>query len=312
MKAPLALVLLSSLALACPAFAQDEAALKAFFEGKRVTLKIDMPGSQEGIDVHADASRALDSLEYGNRLKAYGPAIRSGDRAVVTLVKVKKDLIEFQLSGGGFGTFGDDTSTSVYIPYVEKSGREIELEKRVRDEDDRGRRRDLQRELDRLRDDRERQNRHIEIERAHLEEIKRARVAMERQQGGSRFNVRYEGAVPRGIRPEEVMAALGAYVDFSPLGGAPPPETGAAYDPSALQKGHDALRGRARVRPRAAVVGAPRGRRVRRHGSLRPRRPAHHRGVRRRRPRPLRDYIQIGSGLTAQGSRPEGGIVFRL
>ena len=244
MKAVLAL--LASLALAAPAFAQDEAALKGFFEGKHVTLKIDMPGSQEGVDVHADASRALDSLAYGNRLKAYGPSIRSGDRAIVTLVKVKRDLIEFQLSGGGFGTFGDDTSTSVYIPYIEKSRREIELEERVRDEDDRRRRRDLQRELDHLRDERERQNRHIEVEREHLEEIKRARVAMERQQGGSRFNIRYEGAVPRGIRPEEVMAALAAYVDFSPLGGAPPPETGAgagsagsagSYDPSALRKG---------------------------------------------------------------------------
>ena len=235
MKSFLALV--ACLAVASPVFAQDEAALKAFFEGKHVTLKIDMPGSQEGIDVFADANRALDSLEYGKRLKTYGPSIRSGDRAVVTLVKLKNDLIEFQLSGGGFGTFGDDTSTSVYIPYIQKSGREIELEKRVKDEDDRGKRRDLQRELDRLRGERERQNRNIDIERAHLEEIKRARVALERQQGGSRFNVRYEGSVPRGIHPEEVMAALAAYVDFSPLGGASPPETGAAYDTSALRKG---------------------------------------------------------------------------
>jgi hypothetical protein len=231
------LVALIFLTLAAPVFAQDEAALKAFFEGKHVTLKIDMPGSQEGIDVHADASRALDAAEYGNRLKTYGPSIRTGDRAVVTLVKVKKDLIEFQLSGGGFGTFGDDTSTSVYIPYVQKSGREIELEKRVKDEEDRGKRRDLQRELDRLKDERERQNRNIDVERAHLEEIKRARVAMERQQGGSRFNIRYEGSVPRGIHPEEVMAALAAYVDFSPLGGAPLPEAGPAYDLSALKKG---------------------------------------------------------------------------
>ena len=235
----IAFVLVASFALAVPAFAQDEGALKAFFEGKHVTLKIDMPGSQEGIDVHADASRALDAAEYGNRLKRYGTSIKSGDRAVVTLVKVKNDLIEFQLSGGGFGTFGDDTSTSVYIPLMEKSRRENELEKKVKDEEDRGRRRELQKELDNLREDRERQNRRIEIERAHLEEIKRERVALQRQQGGSRFNVRYDGNVPRGIRPEEVMAALAAYVDFSPLGGAPLPDAGSAgsYDTSALKKG---------------------------------------------------------------------------
>jgi hypothetical protein len=34
--------------------------------------------------------------------------------------------------------------------------------------------------------------------------------------GGSRFNLRYENAVPSGIKPDEVMAALAKYVDFSP------------------------------------------------------------------------------------------------
>ena len=39
-------------------------------------------------------------------------------------MKVKKDLIEFQLGGGGYGTFGDDTSTSVYISDATKTERE--------------------------------------------------------------------------------------------------------------------------------------------------------------------------------------------
>ena len=69
---------------------------------------------------------------------------------IVTLVKVKKDLIEFQLAGGGFGTFGDDTSTSVSIPDARKTEREKDLEKRIDDESDRNRRRSLQRELDNL------------------------------------------------------------------------------------------------------------------------------------------------------------------
>ena len=49
-------------------------------------------------------------------------------------------MIEFQLSGGGFGTFSDDSSTSVSIPRVEKSSREKDLEKRIKDEDDSRRR----------------------------------------------------------------------------------------------------------------------------------------------------------------------------
>ena len=50
------------------------------------------------------------------------------------------------------------------------------------------------------------------------ESRKRELVAERRLAGGSRFNLRYEDAVPSGIRPEEVMAALAQYVDFSPGG----------------------------------------------------------------------------------------------
>jgi hypothetical protein len=201
---------------AVPAMAQGEGALKSYFEGRRVTLRMDMPGTSDGVDVHADASRAIDSSEYRDNLKKYGIAIRAGDSVPVTLVKVKKDLIEFQLGGGGFGTFGDDTSTTVFIPLVEKSDREKTLERRVKEEDDRERRRSLQRDLDELRDRRERENRHIMEERERQSEVKRERVAEERLRGGSRFNLRYQGSVPAGIRPDEVMAALAEYVDFGP------------------------------------------------------------------------------------------------
>src|SRR5712692_9870776 len=113
-----------TVAVAMPAAAQDEATLRSFFEGKRMALKIDMPGTSDGVDIRVDSSRPLDYGRYGDRLKEYGAAIRAGQSATVTLVKVKKDLIEFQLDGGGFGTFGDDTSTSVYIPHIDKSSRE--------------------------------------------------------------------------------------------------------------------------------------------------------------------------------------------
>src|SRR5882757_8294396 len=138
------------LALATPAAAQNEAVLKSYFEGKRITVRLDMPGDADGVDVHADARVAVDYGKYKDKLKRYGTAIRAGETVVVT--KVKKDLIEFQLGGGGFGTFGDDTSTSANIPLVERSSRERELEQRIKDEDDRDRRRRLERELDDLRD----------------------------------------------------------------------------------------------------------------------------------------------------------------
>jgi hypothetical protein len=225
------------LALAAPAAAQNEAALKSYFEGKRVTLRIDMPGTSDGVDVHADASRAIDLNHYKDDLKRYGTAIRAGDASVVTLVKVKKDLVEFQLGGGGFGTFGDDTSTSANIRLVEKSDREKQLEKWIRDEDDKERRRDLQRDLDDLRDRRERENRRIMAERARVEEQKKARVAEERLRGGSRFNLRYSGSVPSGLRPDDMVAALGEYVDFRSADARSDVAPAPAGDISLLRKG---------------------------------------------------------------------------
>ena len=67
-----------------------------------------------------------------------------------------------------------------------------------------------------MRERRERTNRRIDAERAAAEAQKRELVAERRLSGGSRFNLRYEDAVPSGIKPEEVMAALERYVDFSP------------------------------------------------------------------------------------------------
>jgi hypothetical protein len=149
---------------------------------------------------------------------------------------VKDDLIEFHLAGGGFGTFGDDTSTSASIPFVDKSQHEKDLEKRVKNEQDRDRRRGLQSELDEVRGRRERENRRIAAERERIEEIKKERIAERRLRGGSRFNLRYKDEVPPGLRPEDVMRALAEHVDFGGRTDArrrPPP----AADITQLRKG---------------------------------------------------------------------------
>jgi hypothetical protein len=222
-------------ALAAPAAAQDEETLRTAFEGKRVTLRIDMPGTSDGVDVQGDARRALDYKEYGDRLKRYGTAIRTGESVIVTQVKMKKDLIEFHLAGGGYGTFGDDTSTSVSIPDARKTEREKELERRIDDEHDRDRRRAMERERDDLRDRRDRENRRIAAERERQSEAKRFRIAEQRLRGGSRFNLRYDGRVPEGIRPQDLVAALGEFVDFG--GGVRPEPAPPTGDINALRKG---------------------------------------------------------------------------
>lgn len=207
-------LLLSTLAVPLVAANRNHLLLKDIFEGRRVTVRIDMPATKDGINVHVDDRRPLDVNEYRDDLRRYGVAIRDGESAVVTLVKVKDDLIEFQLDGGGYGTFFDDTDTSADIPYLGKSEREKTLERRIREETDRDRRRQMERELDALRDRRERENRRIRVERERLADYKRDRLAFKRLHAGSRFNIRYRDRVPADIRPEDIMAALGEYVEF--------------------------------------------------------------------------------------------------
>lgn len=92
---------------ALPLHAQDEARLRKALEGKRITLKMDMPATSEGVDVFPGSSHAVDYDKVGKRMKKTGVALKDGDAARITKVKVKDNLIEIQLNGGGYGTFGD-------------------------------------------------------------------------------------------------------------------------------------------------------------------------------------------------------------
>ena len=224
---------------AVPALAQSEAELRDFFEGKPVRVKIDMPATQEGIDVYPDARRAIDMNQYSQRLKSYGVAVHNGESVMVTRVRVKDKLIEFQLAGGGYGTFGDDTSGSVYVPSAPKTQREKDLEKWVKDETDPRRKRDMQRELDDLRARREREDARNKANAATATEVKKDRIAADRLHSGSRFNIRYQNGVPPGLDAAGVMRALEQYVEFPSAADHQPPrqELKPAFSPTSIRKG---------------------------------------------------------------------------
>ena len=197
---------------------QDERTLKRAFEGTTVTVRMDMPGTQDGVDVYPGTGTPLNYARYAQRLKTYGVAIRTGESVMVTKVKVK-DAIEFQLGGGGFGTMFDDDRTTVTAPSVPKSNREKDLEKAVRNEQDRDQKRKLQRELDDLRNEREREDRRNQAAVAAASEQRQENVRRQRADGGSRFNLRYRGGVPAtAVDPEAIRAALVKYVDFPGYG----------------------------------------------------------------------------------------------
>ncbi len=222
------------LASASPLAAQDEAALKAQFEGRTVAVRMDMPATEDGVDVYPAAVPAVDFSRYQSRVKRFGVAIRQGETAMVTRVKVKGKLIEFQLGGGGYGTSGDQTDPSVGFTAAPKTERERNLERDVKDVRDpvvKGRMED---ELDYLRSQREREDRRNRALVAEATERRREFIQERRLTGGSRFNLRWRDAVPAAaLTPAGLEAALVSYIDFEP----PAPQPEAPSPTLSLRKG---------------------------------------------------------------------------
>jgi hypothetical protein len=200
---------------AAPAAAQTEAQLRQAFEGQYVVVRMDMPASHRGVDLNPAREPAVDFSSYSARLREFGVALREGGRVLVTGVRVKKKNIEFHLGGGGYGVWGDD-SGYVYVPSADKSRREKDLEKRIKDETDPERRRRMRRELDDLKDDRRREDRDREAEKRYLEEQKKSEIADKRLDAGSRVNIwlpedRLAAGAPT---PAELRRMLAPVIDF--------------------------------------------------------------------------------------------------
>ena len=214
MRTALLLTLLGSIAQS--AAAQSEERLRSFFEGSSVRVKLEMPGTSEGVDVYPERSQPIDFPRHAGRLKRYGTSIRRGEEVLVTKIRLKKDLIEFQLGGGGYGTFGDDTSPHVSVPVASKSEREKNLERDIPKTTDPVQLRKLREELDALKRARQREDTRNRTEAAQAQQVKEANIRQRRLEGGSRFNLRYDPQVPlAAMTPESVMQALAEYVDFS-------------------------------------------------------------------------------------------------
>jgi hypothetical protein len=194
---------------------KDPNSIEGYFTGKEVVLKIDMPGTQQGVDLRYNKDVPMNWKEYSNRLKSNGVAIPKGATARVTAVVVKDDRIEFQLDGGGFGTFLDDSNTKVTATSVEKSDYEKQLEKQIANTTDEDKKRSLQRDLDRERSRRERQDANNQAAAQVASQIKAQQVADKRLSGGSRFNLRWRGSIPPDqANPEAVKKLLADYVTF--------------------------------------------------------------------------------------------------
>ena len=71
-------ILLSITLCTVYALAQEQLpSLENYFIEKQVLLKLDMPGSQKGIDLRFNKPTSMDWKEYSKRLRDYGIAIHS-------------------------------------------------------------------------------------------------------------------------------------------------------------------------------------------------------------------------------------------
>jgi hypothetical protein len=220
------------------AVAQNEGALRAAFEGKTVTARIDLPATSQGVDVYPLDQPALNFRDVAQRLKDHGTAIRMGQPVMVTKVVVKKNShIEFQLGGGGYGTFGDWATNGSNVSTVNAG--ETQAERTLRDSiktvSDKGQRQRMQRELDALRSTRERENARTAAEAQQANIARETLLRAKRAESGSRFNLRFrQGIPPEQLTPDGVMRALAQYLDF---GAAAPTIAGAAVAPAGTTAG---------------------------------------------------------------------------
>ena len=75
---------------ACAMLQANEADLRRAFLGKQVMLKIDMPGTQQGVDLSLDRDDPMDWKQYSQRVKNFGVAAKFD---VYDNSNIRKDLL---------------------------------------------------------------------------------------------------------------------------------------------------------------------------------------------------------------------------
>jgi len=85
--------------------------VKAYFEGKQVTFRIDMPATNDGVNVYPERAQSLDYIEYNKRLRNHSAAIHRGELATITKVRITDNSIEVR--------FGETARFNVHFARIE-------------------------------------------------------------------------------------------------------------------------------------------------------------------------------------------------
>ena len=98
-------------------WAQSEADLERFFQGQTVTLRIDLPATRDGVNIHPERAQSFDQQEYEKRIRRHGALVRGYEVATISDVLVKGERIEVVLAG--YGTPQDVARFNIHFNRVE-------------------------------------------------------------------------------------------------------------------------------------------------------------------------------------------------
>lgn len=203
--------------------AQDtgELALKRYFEGKQIIVKMDMPGTKGGVDLYPDRTDKLfDFDKHYKKLRENGVSIANGAQTTITKIEFDDKIVEVHLDGGGFGSSSDFNRvgpTPVYPTAIPKTQREIDLEAQLKTEKDQTKLRYLRNELDYERNRRQEADRRNRRRYDEDTRERNLRIEAERLRGGSRFNLNFKNVNPKTLTPDDLKRYLEKYVDFSKM-----------------------------------------------------------------------------------------------
>jgi hypothetical protein len=93
-----------------PVKEQAQRQLESLLLNKQLVAKVTFPAYQSGIDLKIDGT--WDMKIATRMIKDHGVGIEVDEKASVTNVKLKGNMIEIHLNGGGAGTLGDVLMTS--------------------------------------------------------------------------------------------------------------------------------------------------------------------------------------------------------
>jgi hypothetical protein len=118
-----------------------EQRFKKALEGRHVLIKMDLPAIDTGVELFIDNTDvSFNATTYNSLLKEYGVAVKKGGRSRITDVRISGKGIEIDLDGGGLP--GPDWIVGelrlVEPAPLNKSDREVELERQIQTESNMG------------------------------------------------------------------------------------------------------------------------------------------------------------------------------